>query len=129
METWIGQNIQKTSTTSLTERSGKKLGNGSSKTVLRNFEMKTFMFAIKNNYDDLVSFSLDSDLPLRELVKSKEFLKKLQDEDFFDADFMALCSEDWSCFSTEENVKGITKHETFDIEFFAKRTWSVELPC
>ena len=93
--------------------------------------MKTFMFAIKNNYDDLVSFSLDSDLPLRELVKSKEFLKKLEDEDFFEEDYdsMSLYGEEWTCFSTEENVKGITKHETFDIDFFAEKFWSAELSC
>jgi hypothetical protein len=93
--------------------------------------MKTFLFTIKDDYENLVSFSLDSELGLRELVKSKEFLEKLEFESVFldeDDDVILLYGTDWSCFSTEQNVKGITKHETFDIEFLAERIWTVDLP-
>jgi hypothetical protein len=93
--------------------------------------MKTFLFTIKDDYENLVSFSLDSKLDLRELVKSKEFLEKLEFESDFldeDDDVILLCGTDWSCFSTEQNVKGITKHKTFDIDFLAERIWTVDLP-
>ena len=82
--------------------------------------MKTYYFIVKN-----CNFSIESESSLRDVAYSSQFLRALENLDFFDnADnSITLYSSDWDCL--QENVKGVFTEETFDIQFEAEKTWSV----
>lgn len=88
--------------------------------------MKTYCFTMKNYEECLLSFSINAE-SLMDAVYSSQFVKELVNLDFFDDDdsFVTLYSSEWSCFSVQENVKGVFTEETFDIEFSAAKTWVV----
>jgi hypothetical protein len=88
--------------------------------------MKTYCFTVKNYKEDLLSFSVESE-SLMDAVSSSQFIKELDTLDFFDGhnNFATLCSSEWSCFSLQENVKGVFIEETFDVNFSTRKTWAV----
>lgn len=92
------------------------------------FKMKTYCFTIKDGDGDLFSFELESDKTLEEVVKSKEFVEKLEENSFFyeEANYENLNSREWTCFSFQAGAKGFTKEKTFDIEFSSKKIWKVD---
>lgn len=91
------------------------------------FKMKTYYFTIKDGDGDLFSFELESDKTLEEVVKTSEFIDKLEENNFFyeDANYENLGSLEWTCFSSQEGAKGLTKEKTFDIEFSSEKIWKV----
>jgi hypothetical protein len=90
--------------------------------------MKTYCFTIKDGDGDLFSFELESDKTLEEVVKSKEFVEKLEENSFFyeDANYENLDSLEWTCFSFQAGAKGFTKEDTFDIGFSSEKIWKVD---
>jgi hypothetical protein len=89
--------------------------------------MKTYCFTV-NGGGDLFSFELESDKTLEGVVKSKEFVEKLEENNFFyeDSNYENLDSLEWTCFSFQAGAKGFTKEKTFDIGFSSKKIWKVD---
>lgn len=94
----------------------------------KEFKMKTYCFTIKDFDGELFSFELESDKTLEEVVKTTEFIDKLEENNFFsDEDvYENLESFEWGCYSFQTGANGITKEKTFDISFAAEKIWTVE---
>lgn len=90
--------------------------------------MKTYCFTIKDGEGGLLSFELESDKTLEEVVKSESFVDQLEENDFFyeDGEYEHLDSCEWTCFSCQAGSKGFTKETTFDIGFSSEKIWKVD---